>query len=284
MVQSRIFYQTEVPRIKIGICALSAHNAIFSQYPTDSSDLSHSRMPRFFDPQPLTVGAVVALPEHIVHHIRVLRLGLDDIITLFNGQGGEYTATLATIDKKHAAAEIKAFSPREAELPYVIKLAQALPEAAKMDWIIEKAVELGVNAIQPLAAQRCVMRLSAERAKKKVEHWQGIIASAAEQCGRNRLAHLAEPMDFHHWIERKELHPRILLSPRADQSLADWARHQPPQSVTLVIGPEGGFTDREEDAAMAQGAMMLSVGQRVLRTETAGLAAISALNALWGEM
>jgi 16S rRNA (uracil1498-N3)-methyltransferase len=241
-------------------------------------------MSRFFDPQPLSIGAVVALPEHVAHHIRVLRLGLDDKITLFNGQGGEYTATLASIDKKHATAEIKAFSPREAELPYAISLAQALPEAAKMDWIIEKAVELGVSAIQPLAAERCVVRLSSERAEKKTAHWQAIITSASEQCGRNRLAHLAGPMDFHHWIERKELHSRILLSPRGGQSLVDWARHHPPQPVALVIGPEGGFTEREEDTAMAQGAMMLSIGQRVLRTETAGLAAISALNALWGEM
>ncbi|RJG05564.1 16S rRNA (uracil(1498)-N(3))-methyltransferase [Noviherbaspirillum cavernae] len=241
-------------------------------------------MPRFFDPQSLQVGAIISLPDHVAHHVRVLRMAHGDNITLFNGEGGEYTATLTEIDKKRASAEIKTFSPREAELPYAIKLAQALPEASKMDWIIEKAVELGVTAIQPLTAQRCVVRLSAERAEKKAAHWQGIIVAASEQSGRNRLAHLAEPLDFHQWVGQQDLHTRILLTPRAEQSFSDWARHHSPQSVSLLIGPEGGFTKQEEDAARAQGVLALSIGQRVLRTETAGLAAVSAMNAIWGEM
>jgi 16S rRNA (uracil1498-N3)-methyltransferase len=214
----------------------------------------------------------------------VVRLALGDAITLFNGEGGEYTATLSAIEKRRAAAEIKAFSPREAELGHAITLAQALPEASKMDWIIEKAVELGVTAIQPLAAQRCVVRLSAERAIKRQEHWHGVIVSAAEQSGRNRLPALAELNDYSRWIAQQDLHKRILLSPRATQSLSDWARHQPAQSVTLVIGPEGGLTPQEEDAAITHGAQFLSMGPRILRTETAGLAALAALNAIWSEM
>ena len=202
---------------------------------------------------------------------------------MFNGDGGEYTATLAAIDKKRASAEVKAYSPRQVELPYAATLAQALPEASKMDWIIEKAVELGAAAIQPIAAQRCVVRLSAERAAKKAEHWKGIIVSASEQCGRNRLAHLCELADFNDWIRQQNLHRRILLSPRGAQSLSDWARHHPPQAVALLIGPEGGFSEEEENAAIAQGAQVLSMGPRVLRTETAGLAALAALNAAWGE-
>lgn len=181
-------------------------------------------------------------------------------------------------------AEIKLFEPREVELPYAVTVAQALPEASKMDWIIEKAVELGVHAIQPLAAQRCVVRLSAERAAKKMQHWQGVIVAASEQSGRNRLAALAEPVDFNQWIQQQDLHKRILLSPRAEQSLSDWARHHPPQSVAIMIGPEGGFTEKEEDLALAQGVLMLAMGPRVLRTETAGLSALAALNAVWGEM
>ncbi|HEV2611997.1 MAG TPA: 16S rRNA (uracil(1498)-N(3))-methyltransferase, partial [Noviherbaspirillum sp.] len=168
--------------------------------------------------------------------------------------------------------------------PYAITLAQGLPEGSKMDWIIEKAVELGAAAIQPLAAQRCVTRLSAERAEKKMLHWQGVITAAAEQCGRNRLPQLAEPANFSTWLTRKELHHRILLTPRAEQSLSDWARHHPPQAVTLLIGPEGGFTDQEEELALSAGTLPLSIGPRVLRTETAGLAALAGLNALWGEM
>lgn len=241
-------------------------------------------MPRFYCPQPFAIGAVVALPDHVAHHIQVVRLSAGDNITLFNGEGGEYTATIATIEKKRATAEIKIFTPREVELPYAVTVAQALPEASKMDWIIEKAVELGVHSIQPLASQRCVVRLSAERAAKKMQHWQGVIVAASEQSGRNRLTALAEPVDFNQWVQQKDLHVRIMLSPRAEQSLSDWARHHPPQSVALMIGPEGGFTDKEEDLAIAQGALMLSMGPRVLRTETAGLSALAALNAIWGTM
>lgn len=117
-----------------------------------------------------------------------------------------------------------------------------------------------------------------------MEHWQGIIAAAAEQSGRNRLTQLSEPANVHDWIGRQNLHRRILLSPRASQSLSDWARHHPPQCVALLIGPEGGFTSDEENAALHQGLLPLSMGQRVLRTETAGLAALAALNAVWGEL
>jgi 16S rRNA (uracil1498-N3)-methyltransferase len=241
-------------------------------------------MPRFYCSQPLTLGATIVLPEHVSHHVHVLRLAVGDPVTIFNGEGGEYTAILNSIDKKRASAELKAFSSREVELPYAITLAQALPEASKMDWIVEKAVELGATAIQPLAAQRCVVKLSNERATKKLSHWQGIIIAAAEQCGRNRLPHLGEVADFNGWIVQKNLHLRILLTPRAEQSLSNWARHHPPQAVALLIGPEGGFTEQEENAARAQGALTLSMGPRVLRTETAGLAALAALNAAWGEM
>ena len=241
-------------------------------------------MPRFYCPFPLTVGANVTLPDHIAHHVHVLRLDVGEHICLFNGQGGEYMATIVTLEERRATCEIKTFSPREAELPYAITLAQALPEGAKMDWIIEKAVELGATAIQPLAARRCVVRLSEERAARKSEHWNGIIVSAAEQCGRNRLPHMAQLADFERWVCQETLHPRIVLTPRASQSLSDWARHHPPQSATLIVGPEGGLTEQEEALACDQGVLPLSIGPRVLRTETAGLAALAALNAMWGEM
>jgi 16S rRNA (uracil1498-N3)-methyltransferase len=241
-------------------------------------------MPRFYCAQPLSIGQVVDLPDPVARHAKVLRLAPGDLVTLFNGDGGEYTATLSAINKKIVSVEVKTFSPREAELSYAITLAQALPEASKMDWIVEKAVELGATVIQPLTAQRCVVRLSSERAVKKSAHWQGIIVAACEQSGRNRLPHLAEAADFGNWIGQHDMHLRILLTPRAEQSLSDWARHHPPQPVTLVVGPEGGFTEIEEDAARAHNVLALSMGPRVLRTETVGLAALAALNALWGEM
>jgi 16S rRNA (uracil1498-N3)-methyltransferase len=241
-------------------------------------------MPRFYCPQPLSIGTHVALPEEIVHHLHVLRLGIGERITLFNGEGGEYIAVLGSIEKKRALAEVKTFAPREAELPYAITLAQALPEASKMDWIIEKAVELGVTAIQPIAAQRCVVRLNEDRAARKLAHWQGILAAASEQSGRNRLPHLAEPIELRRWLTQHDLHTRILLTPRTDQSLSNWVRHHSPQPVAFLIGPEGGFTEQEEQMALDQGAVPLSIGSRILRTETAGLAALAALNAIWGEM
>jgi 16S rRNA (uracil1498-N3)-methyltransferase len=213
-----------------------------------------------------------------------LRLKTGDSINVFNGEGGAYVAILTEITKKRATAELKVFLPEECELPYAITLAQALPEGTKMDWIIEKAVELGAAGIQPLAAQRSVVKLSAERAERKLEHWQGVIISAAEQCGRNRLAHLAPPQDVEKWLGQQDLHKRIMLTPRADQSLADWARHHPAQAVSLLIGPEGGLSDAEEDLARSHGVLALSMGPRILRTETAGLAAIAMLNAAWGGM
>eukprot|EP01034_Spumella_vulgaris_P032152 gene32152-39708_t len=206
-------------------------------------------MPRFYCPQPLATGLIIDLPEAVAHHMHVVRLAPGESITLFNGDGGEYTAVLQTVEKRRASAEIKAHTARDAELPYAVTVAQALPEASKMDWIIEKAVELGAAAIQPLAARRCVVKLSGERAEKKLVHWQGVIVSACEQSGRNRLPHLAPVDDFKDWIAQQDMHRRVILTPRASQSLAGWARHQPPQALTIMVGPEGGFSDDEENLA-----------------------------------
>lgn len=241
-------------------------------------------MPRFYCDQPLAIGAVIALPDALAHHVQVLRLIQGGQITLFNGSGGEFTATIMHLERKQVDVEIKAFSAREAELPYAITLAQALPEAAKMDWIVEKAVELGATALQPLASQRCVVRLSGERAAKRLLHWQAVAVAAAEQSGRNRIPPVAAIMDFDSYIQQQDLHLRILLSPTATVSLSHWARHQPPQSVTLMVGPEGGFSTAEQLRTEPHKILALSMGPRVLRTETAGLAALAALNAVWGEM
>ena len=239
-------------------------------------------MPRFFCPQPLSLGSVVDLPEGVVRHIQVLRLKEGDSVTLFNGEGGEHIATLTAVDRKTVVAEVKTFFPRESELPFALNLAQALPEGSKMEWIVEKAVELGATALQPLSAQRCVVKLSAERGEKKHGHWNGIVIAASEQSGRNRLMHLAELTEFNQWIAQRDLHRRILLTPRGEQSLSEWARHHPPQAATVIVGPEGGFTEAEEKAACSHGALALSMGERILRTETAGLTSLAALSAIWG--
>jgi 16S rRNA (uracil1498-N3)-methyltransferase len=239
-------------------------------------------MPRFYCPQPLAAGATVDLPEAVAHHLHVVRMQPGTELVLFNGQGGQYRARLAELGKKRASASVEAYEEREVELPFVVTLAQGLPEGSKMDWIIEKAVELGVAAIQPLAAQRSVVRLSGERAEKRVAHWEGVVVAASEQCGRNRLAQVAQVADFGRWVAQPGESRRILLSPRATESLAGWVGATPAHAVTLLVGPEGGLSEQEEDAARAQGALALSMGPRVLRTETAGLAALAILAAAWG--
>lgn len=238
-------------------------------------------MPRFYCPDPLSPGAKVTLPETVSRHIQVLRLKEGDAITLFNGAGGEYTATLVSLEKKRMSARVVSHSPREAEWPYAITLAQALPEGSKMDWIVEKATELGAAALQPLASQRAVVKLSGERMEKRLAHWQAIVASSSEQCGRNRLMQVEPVKEFMPWVGGPSEQPRILFSPRANQSFTDWARTQQPQAVTLIIGPEGGLSAEEESFAVAKGAILLSLGERVLRTETAGMAALAMLGALW---
>ncbi|MGJ9417787.1 16S rRNA (uracil(1498)-N(3))-methyltransferase [Massilia sp. CMS3.1] len=247
-------------------------------------------MPRFYCPQPLAAGAIVDLPDAVAHHLFVVRMQPGDTLTLFDGRGGQYRASLLDSGKKRASARVEEHQALEVELPYAITLAQGLPEGAKMDWIIEKAVELGVAAIQPLAAQRSVVRLSGERAEKRHSHWQGVIVAASEQCGRNRLAVLAPVADYRRWLgtippaaAAQNNAPCILLSPRATQPLAGWAQANGAQDLTLLVGPEGGFTQEEEDAALTAGALALSMGPRVLRTETAALAAMAMLAGVWGE-
>lgn len=240
-------------------------------------------MPRFYCPQPLVPGSVVDLPDAVAHHLHVVRQQAGDELVLFNGDGGQARARLVEIGKRRASAEVLALDAVDVELPFRVTLAQGLPEGSKMDWIVEKAVELGAAGIVPLAAQRSVVRLSGERADKRLAHWQGVVVSASEQCGRNRLADVAPVQDFQRWLgQEADGGVRILLSPRADASLAQWARATPARDVTLLVGPEGGFTDQEEDAARAAGALALSMGPRVLRTETAGLAALAILAAGWG--
>ncbi len=238
-------------------------------------------MTRLFCDFPLAIGENIELPKDAARHIMVLRLTTGDPLTLFNGLGGEYHARITRIDRRQVMAEIISHSPREAELPYRITLAQGIPEAGKMDWIIEKAVELGTSDIIPLAAQRSVVRLDNDRAEKRLSRWQAIAISAAQQCGRNRLLRIAPPIGTGEYLRQTTPSPRILFSPRATETLSEWAHRQKPQDVTLMIGPEGGFSPEEETMAEQAGVTFLSMGPRILRTETAGLAAVAAINALW---
>lgn len=241
----------------------------------------HFDMTRLFCDFPLVVGTNIDLPKETSRHIHVLRLSPGNEIVLFNGTGGEYPARITALDKTKASVNILSHDRREVELPYKITLAQALPEAGKMDWIIEKAVELGASVIQPLAARRSVVRLNAERAEKRLARWLTLVTAASEQCGRNTLLQIGEPLGFNAFIENSGEPLRVIFTPRASETLAAWAAKQAPQSITIMIGPEGGFSPEEEELAIQNGVIPLSMGSRILRTETAGLAAIAAINALW---
>jgi len=240
-------------------------------------------MPRFYCPQALLPTTTIELPEAVAHHLHVVRQQPGDELVLFNGEGGQVRARLVEVGKRRASAEVLAREAVDVELPFRVTLAQGLPEGSKMDWIVEKAVELGVTAIQPLAARRSVVKLAGDRADKRLAHWQAVVVSASEQCGRNRLAEVAPLQEFGRWIAQPAGDAvRILLSPRADASLAAWTKTTAPCDVSLLVGPEGGFSTEEEDAAIAAGALPLSMGPRVLRTETAGLATLAILAAGWG--
>ncbi|BCG49779.1 16S rRNA (uracil(1498)-N(3))-methyltransferase RsmE [Candidatus Profftella armatura (Diaphorina cf. continua)] len=240
-------------------------------------------MLRFYYPIPFIIGQYLYLPDNIVNHLNVLHIKYRNTIILFNGFGGEYIAKLISIKKK-ILIKISSFSSSEMELPYTIILIQALPENRKFNLIIEKSVELGVKIIQPITTNRCV-QLNNERITKKRIRWKNIIISATEQSGRNILPILAPNISFNNWLISKIFCKRILLSPRGKQKLSHWANNnQYTQKVELLIGPEGGFTEKEENLASKYGVIILSLGRRILRTETASLVALAILNGAWGEM
>jgi len=239
--------------------------------------------PRFHLPVPLTVAATLNLPEAAAHHAaRVLRLRSGDGVTLFNGQGGEYAARITAIGKHAVTVAIEHYAPVERESPLPVTLVQAVSSGERMDLTIQKAVELGVARIVPVESERCVVRLKGERAEKRVAHWQQVVISACEQCGRNRIpeVRMISPLDV--WLAAEASDAlRWVLLPGAHTALRDQPRPQKP--VELLVGPEGGLTDAEADAAQRAGYQPVRLGPRVLRTETAAPALLAALQALWGD-
>jgi len=245
--------------------------------------------PRFYHPAAITVKQVIALPADSGHHAsRVLRLKAGDYITLFNGNGGEFSAHIIDTSKSATTVSVDAFHDISCESPLRIELAQALCVNEKMDWIIQKSVELGVTRIQPIAAARSVVRLSDERASKRMQHWQKIIIAACEQCGRNQVPQLLPMTSLNEWLgNKKSSKPAhslyFMLSPTADESLRNIPKPLADATIALAIGPEGGFTPEEEDAIKHTSFIPLRIGKRILRTESAALATVSAMQALWGD-
>lgn len=230
-----------------------------------------------------TVRILDARQSH--HLVRVLRLAAGTSVECFDGMGARFDARIERADPKACAIRLLAPTAACTESPLAITLVQGISAAERMDWTVEKAVELGAHAIQPVVCARTQARLDAQRLQRRREHWARIIEAACMQSGRDRLPDLGAPLGFEHWLaatDRRAARTRIVLDPRGAARLAS-LRLDPAQPVDLLVGPEGGFDAAELEAARAAGFQPVRLGPRVLRTETAGLAAIAALQAIAGD-
>ena len=240
-------------------------------------------IPRIHSPFPLAPGATVDLPPEASHHLaKVLRMGEGDAVVLFDGRGGEWRARVHRVGKTMVAA-LESFDQVDRESPVPVTLVQGLPAADKMDWIVQKSTEMGVARIRPVAARRSVIRLSGERLERRGAHWRAVAIAACEQCRRNRVPEVAPLVDLmDYFAEAPEpSERRLMLTPGAELRLEDFGPPEGP--VTLLVGPEGGFEEDELAAARLTGFQPVGLGPRVLRTETAGMAALAAMLALWGD-
>jgi 16S rRNA (uracil1498-N3)-methyltransferase len=229
------------------------------------------------------VGREIALPDAAAHHaLRVLRLATGDAVTLFTGAGGEFAATLIRADKRNAWVLLDAFSAVERESALAVTLVQGIAANDAMDFVVRRAVELGVAAVQPVVATRSARFPRDERGAKRLAHWRQIAVSACEQCGRNRIPSVRDVADLDAWLRaRAPTRAGIVLDPAARIGID--ALPTPDASVDVLVGPEGGLTTDETERAARAGLTPIRLGPRILRTETASLSALSAIHALWGD-
>lgn len=238
-------------------------------------------IPRIHCDLKLGPGAQFSLaPEAAQHVARALRLKAGDALTVFDGRGGEYEAAIQRIDRDRVDVKVGAWRDADREAAFAVGLAQGLPEADKMDWIIQKATELGVAWIQPVICERSVVRLSGERAARREAHWRRVAIAACEQCGRTRLPEVRPTLGFQSWIAVPGGPARWLLTA---EGMPLPGLQAPGGALELLVGPEGGLSERETELATSKGFEPVSLGPRVLRTETAPVAALAAMNALWGD-
>jgi 16S rRNA (uracil1498-N3)-methyltransferase len=243
------------------------------------------RIPRIYVPQTLRPGREVELPVQAGEHVaRVLRLDRGHPLRLFDGSGDEYEAELASLAKRQVTARVlESTAAEDRESPLRITLAQGIARGEKMDWILQKATELGVARIVPIVTDRTEVKLDAERAERRVAHWEAVVASACEQCGRTRLPQVYEPMKLSDWAGALDDTAGLRLALDPDGELAP--RDLPSSTqATLAVGPEGGLSDHDLAILKAAGFLGLRLGPRILRTETAGLAALAALQVLLGDL
>jgi len=235
-------------------------------------------MPRFYCPAPLDTGLTLSLPAGAARHVQVLRMQPGDVITLFNGEGGEFNATVTRMGRSDVDVEVGTHHPVEREATRAVHLLAGITANERMDWLVEKATELGVASITPLVAERSVLKLKGERADKKRAHWQAVAVAAAEQCGRNRVPEVHTAVTLNEWLKQAAAGQRWVLSlSEGTQALSKMmgAADLPP--VTVLSGPEGGLSPAEEATALAAGFTPVTLGPRVLRAETAPLAVLAAL-------
>jgi len=241
------------------------------------------RCPRIYTPQPLTPDNTIALDAEAAHHVaRVLRMQSGDELILFNGEGGEYRAAITAVDKKSVHVALGACDTSERESPLAIHLGIAISKGERMDWVIQKATELGVTQITPLQTERVEVRLGNERGEKKLAHWRAIAISACEQCARNRIPTIDDIQPLATWLSVVEADKKFVLHHRSDARLE--SDKEKPESAALLIGPEGGLSDIEIALAEKKNFAPLRLGPRVMRTETAPIAALSILQFLWGDL
>lgn len=241
------------------------------------------RVTRVHVDRPLAIGGRIALPDEAAAHlVRVLRLQPGDACTLFNGDGNDYEARLLATGKRGAEAEVVAVHAVDNESPLRIVLLQGIARGEKMDWILQKATELGVVAFIPVESERSEVRLDDARAAKRLAHWRSVVASACGQCGRARVPGVRPPSALAPALEQLAgATPRFLLDPGAGESIATMA--PPPEECVLAVGPEGGWSPRDLERLRAAGFGGLRLGPRILRTETAGIAAVAALQSRFGD-
>ena len=233
-------------------------------------------MPRFHCPGALRTGTTLMLPAGAARHVQVLRLQPGDTITLFNGEGGEYAASIDRMGRSDVSVTVGPHAAVEREAPRAVHLALGMPANERMDWLVEKATELGVASIQPLVTAHGVLRLSGERADKKRAHWEAIAIAACEQCGRNRVPQLHPVRPFAKWLEGEVSGAQRMVLSLAEgtQQLAARAGGETADDVLVLSGPEGGLSRDEDQAARSAGFAPVGLGPRVLRAETAALAAL----------
>lgn len=244
------------------------------------------RIPRIYQAVPLETGLTITLDAQATAHIvRVLRLKLEDQIIVFNGQGGEFEGVISQLGKREAVVRLTAFHDIEKESPLDIVLIQAVSRGERMDYTLQKAVELGIKEIHPVLTKHTAVQLNDERKKKRKQHWQGVVNSACEQCGRNTVP-LVHPVNaLFDCVSQLSIGSEdisLVLNHRSPQSLAD-IKNERPRQVFLLAGPEGGFAEEEVEELHRRGFISVVLGPRVLRTETAALAAISVTQSMWGD-